>query len=151
MLFKFAALHPELSLLDGQFRRHDPVRPLRAGLDLARLKRLTGGRADLSLRVLRDGDASMLMPEALTLDYRPRDASAQLSCNDGGVFPNLERYRIPQDMLKLNAALSYLGVRRIVCDGQAEFAQFGSRIASMPLEIGLNAELVMRAPVRQRA
>lgn len=145
MITKFVALHPECPRYDEQFRRLDPLRRLRAGLDLARVKRLLRRRSSLKMYIVPSGRDAVVVQESVALAYYIDERFVQLAASNSKIFPNLERYRMPTDIVRFNAAMRYLGVERIFCRSASERTRFEKQIVPTALEVGLEPKLDVRA------
>jgi O-antigen biosynthesis protein len=141
MLKKFVILHPEVVALDKNFRNRDPVRQLRAGLDLGRVKTLLGGRKMVD--VYLDGDLSATpAPSGVWLEYTPSERKMRFQFRD---FPeslvNLGAFHLPKDIAKLNYVMQTLNVTELECSSDACRAAVEQAVAALPGEIGLNPSL----------
>ncbi len=145
MLEKFRALHPEVVSLDQRFRLRDPVSVLRAGLDLARVRRLLGSRKSIDIYVARDSTAVPLFNEDFYLIYLKSEKKLKLCARNYKLFPNLETYAVPIDIWKFNKAMRYLGVEIIYCESQSDCLMIEKDVSGLPIEVQLGPRLVIRA------
>jgi GT2 family glycosyltransferase len=132
MISVFQRLHPELAAKDRDFAARDPIRPLRAALDLARVRRLLDGRSALPCvpATQQAGDTEEVR---LLFD---RDAGSVALGARGGQFLNLETWRLPADVVAFNRAMRFLGVTELV------FASESARQAVEAMTHGLPVEVV---------
>ena len=139
---KITELHPDYARYDKHFDVTDPVRPLRTGLDLARLRRLLAGKRELTVQSIdRRATAAAQGP---SLAYRPLDQTLSFAVDEGLHLPNLPRYILPRDMLRLNSDMEYLGVERLGCATPAELARLQATVAPRSMETGLRPQLVIQ-------
>jgi GT2 family glycosyltransferase len=147
MFGRFQRLHPEAVERDRNFVAADPVRPLRANIDLGRLKRVMGGRRTLPVfvvdDVIRGGgcDADV----SLRFDKSKREFCFLIRAAEA--FPNLPTYRIPQELDLLNYALDELGVDRLWPATDLERDIIVEAVSGLPIEHGLSAALIRDKPV----
>lgn len=141
MIPKFVALHPEIVYYDDKFKKLDPLRSLRAGLDLARVKRLLAPRTVLEMHVVQNLDEAPVTKEPIVLLDCLQDNLVKLCVQNHNIFPNLERYRLPRDMLRFNAAMRYLGIEKLLCRSASELSIIDSQVVAMPMEAGLEPKL----------
>ncbi len=140
MFAKFERLHPEIKVRDPEFALKDPVRVLRQGLDLARIKNLLGGGQTLVLRSTDETDLTEEpAPVFLLLDVDRRHARFHIGFE--AVFPNLDIYELPKDIAKLNADMRRLGVTGFSGRGAALRA-LEAVTAGKPYELTVEAELL---------
>ena len=111
MLDVFKVLHPELAANDERFAIRDPVRPLRAALDLARVKHMLAGRTTVK-GVLASQDLTATK-EKIVFIYDPDARTIRLAVLTCDPFPNLATYRIPADIVRFNAMTDQLGIAQI--------------------------------------
>ena len=137
---KFVALHPDIVYFDERFKRLDPLRGLRAGVDLARVRRLVELPKALKMHVVHSWEEAPEAHEPVVLVYCSRDNCVKLVVGKDH-FPNLQRYKMPEDMLDFNGAMRYLGVEKIVCSSSSELSIFDRQIFAMPIEVGLEPKL----------
>lgn len=147
MIPKFVALHPEIVHYDDKFKRFDPLRSLRASLDLARVKRLLAPRTVLEMHVVQNLDEAPVTKEPIVLLDCLQDNLVKLCVQNHNTFPNLERYRLPRDMLRFNAAMRYLGTEKILCCSAWELSIIDRQVVAMPKEAGLGPKLEARTVV----
>ena len=145
MIPKFVALHPEIVHYDDKFRRLDPLRSLRASLDLARVRRLVSPRNVLEIHAVQNCEQTPETKEPVVLVHCPQENFVKLNVQNHNTFPNLERYRLPRDILRFNAAMRYLGVEKIVCRSFSELSIIDRQVVAMPMEVGLGPKLEVRA------
>ena len=74
MMDTFIRLHPDIVTNDAQFRRRDPIRPLREALDLARLKLSLAGATALPCPMRNDTEEVRARGSAVVLDVRGDEA-----------------------------------------------------------------------------
>ena len=139
MIKTFRKLHPEQPHLDAEFRRLNPVAKLRENLDLGRLKRVLAGRNAL---VLTSGEVDNQRTNALdvrlqleqsTVAFRFGLADMQRS------FPNLRRYDLSRDVVRLNRDLSFLGISQIQVAKEVSLDHFRWLARRLDFEVGLSA------------
>ncbi len=136
----FTRLHPEVGTLDAGFRRRDPVRHLREGMDLGRLKRLLNGCDTL---IVRQGSAATAPGEPAWLTYNV--ASHTLSFGmamDPDSFPNLPTFNLGRQIVKINYVLKALGIRTLAAEPSSIFDALRQQCAVLPFEIPLDFEIV---------
>jgi GT2 family glycosyltransferase len=144
---KFQVLHPNHGRIMETFARMDPLRTLRINLDLARLKRRIGACKQLPVVFADDIQERQSAISPLVFRYRQEEPCLQLALVDGNEkFPNRELYRIPRDIVKVNAAMSYLGIETLVFSSRSEMQEVEERISGLPIEMKFNAELEMFTP-----
>jgi hypothetical protein len=148
MIPKFVALHPEIVHYDDKFRRLDPLHSLRASLDLARVKRLLAPRTVLEMHVVQTLDEAPVTKEPIVLLDCLQDNLVKLCVQNHNTFPNLERYQLPKDMLRFNAAMRYLGIEKILCRSASELSIIDRQVVAMPIEVGLGPKLEETAALR---
>lgn len=137
-MFKtFARLHPDIAANDRDFAEHDPTRPLREALDLARLERLLAGAT--TLPCLGAPRAASASGPALAFDEAGR--SARLIAPKLPTLASLPSFRLPADIAALNAALARIGVRSLVFDQPALCDRFAALLEPGPGELGLAAAI----------
>lgn len=124
MLVKFSHLHPEVAVLDAAFRRRDPVRTLRRGLDVGRIKRLLAGGATLTVSLDQD-DASVPVA-GLHGVFSEQTSRFRLRLGDAAdAFPNLGDFVFPGDIANFNHVMRLVGVTALRCSpmGKRAIAQ----------------------------
>ena len=141
MITKFVALHPEIVYYDDKFKRLDPLRSLRARLDLARVRRLVSPRKALEIHVVQHCEQAQQTTEPVVLVHCPQENVVKLTVQNHNAFPNLERYRLPKDILRFNAAMRYLGIEKLLCRSASELSIIDSQVVAMPMEAGLEPKL----------
>jgi GT2 family glycosyltransferase len=144
MTTRFVALHPDCPYYDETFRTRDPLRRLRVGLDLARIKRLVSPRNEIAMRVLPTANETPTAAEAFELAYCSHKGHVSLIGRDSNLFPNLETYRMPADVLKFNRVMEYLGFDTIVCTSAADLSAFELQVATARMETRLGPRLELR-------
>ena len=134
-------LHPGWIWRDRRFAERDPLRSLRAALDLARAKRLLDGTARLAC-VAPEGVAALsALQPALTYDA-PSGAAALLVPNSD-TFPNLPRFALPADIVSFNTMLSRLGATRLHFATPALAEAFRARLKGLDFELGLAPSIAL--------
>ena len=141
MIPKFLSLHPDCAHYDAEFKRLDPLRHLRAGLDLARLKQMLGSPGDLRMYVSNGAADAIAMTDPIALVYEPEQRGIRIVASNGHVFPNLDPYKMPKDIVRFNAAMRYLGIGKIVCGSVHERAAFEKQIVPKSIELELETKL----------
>ena len=143
MLRKFNILHPEVAAVDRNFRDRDPVRRLRAGLDLGRVKALLGGRKTIDV-YLDDGVSAASAPPNVWLEYSPGNQKLRLRFRD---YPesltNLDAFDLPTNIAKFNHAMRILDISGLECSCDACRLALATAVAPLPGEIGLNPSLLV--------
>ena len=141
---KFQVLHPNHAKIMENFVRMDPQRTLRANLDLARLKRRFEVCKQLPVVFSNNIKRRQLATPPLFLSYRQEQRCLQLNLIEGNEkFPNLELYRVPRDIARINTMMSYLGVEELLFSSRLELREFEQQISSFPVDIKFKAELKM--------
>ena len=74
MMDTFIRLHPDIQTNDAEFRRRDPIRPLREALDLARLKLPLAGATALPCPIRNGAEEVRARGSAVVLDLRGDEA-----------------------------------------------------------------------------
>lgn len=123
MLAVFRRLHPSQPAIDAAFRKGDPVRVARRRLDLARLSALI--QESRAISVYERGQTPS---EAIWLETANTNAVFRLEGSELGV-PNLDAYRLPQDIARLAVDLLHLNVSAICFFGQSELAHHCAELA----------------------
>ena len=115
MLEKFVILHPEVSVLDARFRQRDPVRVLRHGIDLGRVRELLEGRNEIS--IFMSGESSRQPPPGpLALEYDEHERKVHFIIGENPEsFPNLGSFRLPEDLSSFNHTMRRLGIVTLRC------------------------------------
>jgi GT2 family glycosyltransferase len=144
MATKFVTLHPDCSYYDAAFRERDPLRHLRSGLDLARIRRLISPRNEIQMRVACSGSKIPEAVEPVELVYCSHEKHVRLVTRNNNLFPNLEMYRMPAEVLKFNTAMQYLGFDTIICASAVDLSTFEKDVAATPLETPLSPHLELR-------
>jgi len=144
MFGKFIVLHPEVIVYDKTFRDRDPVRRLRAGLDLGRIRRLLAGGKTIDVYLPEDDAFAPSTSLAVWLEYRPLDGVLRFRFRDNpGSFPNLDIFNLPQDIAKLNYVMRVLNVSALECSSYPCRAALGQAAEGLPGEVRLNPTLVL--------
>jgi GT2 family glycosyltransferase len=143
MFGRFDRLHPECGRLDERFTRLDPLRGLRANMDLARIRRLVQPGNAIKLYVIRDHSEIAGIRDAVALLYFVDGQYMQLATRDSRIFPNLERYIVPRDTVKFNAAMEYIDVNTILCASEAELSLIKQRVSAKRDEIDFGPTLAL--------
>jgi GT2 family glycosyltransferase len=152
MFEKFRALHPEVTSLDKQFRLRDPVRFLRAGLDLARVRRLLrSSRKLIDIYVARDGTTVPPVNDEWHLVYHISTKEMEICAPNRKLFPNLETYAVPRDILQFNNAMRYLGIEILNCKSESDYLSIKKDVSGLPVEVPFGPRLVMGSGLRDRA
>ena len=89
MMDVFIRLHPEIQTNDAEFRRRDPIRPLREALDLARLKLLLAGATALPCIIRNGAEEVRARGSVLVVDVRAGEGQI--------VVPGIENSGEPAD------------------------------------------------------
>jgi GT2 family glycosyltransferase len=144
MITTFIALHPDCPYYDKTFRKLDPLRRLRVRLDLARIKRLVSSPNEIQMRVVPSSKEISAALEPFELVYCNSDKYIKLVSRNDSLFPNLEAYRMPADVLKFNTAMQYLGIDTIICSSAADLAVFRKQLVTTRLETALGPRLELR-------
>ncbi len=153
MLQTLIVLHPDLPVKDGTFRERDPVRALRSRLDLARVRRILGGRTELPMLFKKGG-------VAVEGDWAWNVYLACAECERGQVqleivvrnaaeFPNLAKYILPLDTATFNGTMRYLGINTIRWCSECPMPNILSRKKEFPFEVPLEPEFVAHEQSRQ--
>jgi len=145
MFRKFKTLHSEATYLDERFRIQDPVRDLRGGLDLARVKRLIGSHKSIDMHVVKSLAATPAIDNKFHLLYVGSQKIIKLCARNKELFPNLETYRVPIDILKFNKAMRYLNVEIIYCESESDRLMIEKDVSGLPIEVQLVPRLVTRS------
>lgn len=141
MLVKFSHLHPEVAILDAAFRRQDPVRALRRGLDIGRIQLLLGGTHTLAVSLETDeapepgtGLHGVYSADAGRFSFRLDDAV--------DAFPNVGDFAFPGDLASFNHVMRMLGVTELRCspDGERVLVQASRGLEG---EVSLGAALTV--------
>lgn len=143
---RFQILYPNLDYEKAieRFARADPQRTLRTNLDLARLKRRFGSSKQLLVVFDNTIEQRRSATPSVFLNYRREQGRVQLNLAEGNEkFPNLELYRVPEDVAEINNMLSYLGVEQLLFSSHSELDEFERQVSGLPVDI--NAELKMGA------
>lgn len=140
MVSKFAVLHPNSPQVDERFRRLDPLHALRAGLDLARLRRLVEPCKAIRMNMVENWNGPIDANDPTVLVYCLQEHSVQLVVAKEH-FPNLQQYKMPRDIIEFNGAIRYLGIEKIVCRSESDLATLDRRVMAMPIEVGLEPRL----------
>ena len=144
---KFQILYPNLNYakIIERFAHIDPQRTLRANLDLARLKRRFGANRQLSVVFDNSIEQRQLATPPVFLSYRREQGCVQLTLAEGNEkFPNLELYRAPGDVVRINTMFSYLGVEELLFSSHSELREFERQVSGLPIEVKIKAELKMK-------
>ena len=112
MLARFAVLHPEAAMCDRRFERNDPLRLLRAAIDLGRVARWLEGTS--TLVVVGDGDRAPAgrLPW-LQFDGARSTIAIRSSEIAAGSLPNIDHFVLPAELSRFNAALDGLGIKHL--------------------------------------
>jgi hypothetical protein len=138
MFKRFIVLHPETPEFDQRFLRQDPLRILRAGIDIGRIRRLLGGKDVIALA--RD-DAAPSRTRRPWLSFNPETYLTKIVVPDvpEQSLPNVDQFRLPLDNLKLSQTLARLGVNSLICSSENLANSFElARKVAHPEEINLN-------------
>ena len=144
MFGKFIILHPEVVTFDQTFRDRDPVRRLRAGLDLGRIRSLLDGRKTIDI-CLRDDDVSCPSTSVVVwLEYCPTAGELRIRFRDDSEsFQNLDIFNLPQDIAKLNYVMGILNVSVLECSSHRCRVSLEQATDGLPGEVRLNPTLVV--------
>lgn len=104
------------------------------------MRRLVELRKALKMHVVHSWEEAPETHEPVVLVYCSRDNCVKLVVGKDH-FPNLQRYKMPEDILGFNGAMRYLGVKKIVCSSSSELSIFDRQIFAMPIEVGLEPKL----------
>ncbi len=140
MLTVFTRLHPEVVTLDARFRRCDPVRPLREGLDLGRLKRLLNGCDTLTVRE-ENAARNPREPAWLIYDVASRALNFGIAISPDS-FPNLPKINLSRQIVKINHVLKAHGIRTLAAERPSIFEALKQQCAVLPFEVPLDFEIV---------
>jgi O-antigen biosynthesis protein len=121
MLLKFSRLHPEVETVDALFRRRDPIRPLRCGLDLGRMKRQLGVQSTLTVVLEHENvPAHDIGPQAI---YCLQDRRLSLCLpDDPNAYPNIGEFYLPSDISRFNHVMRRMGVTALRCSSSCQNA-----------------------------
>jgi GT2 family glycosyltransferase len=134
MLQTFLSLHPDCPQLDEAFRRNDPLSALRARLDLARARLLLKSNASIRMHIVQKSEENLETDQPCALIYCEEMHDIRLSTKTR-LFPNLERYRLPGEMLQFNSAMTSLGIETIRFSSLSDLSVFEQRIAGTAMEV----------------
>ena len=145
MLEKFVVLHPEVTVLDARFRERDPIRLLRYGIDLGRVRDLLEGRNDISIFI--SGESSNQRPPgALTLEYNLDERKVHfVIAENPESFPNLCSFRLPGDLSSFNHTMRSLGIATLRYRSDACRDSIEQATRGLPCEVGLGPRMVAMA------
>jgi hypothetical protein len=141
MMDTFIRLHPEILTNDDQFRRRDPIRPLREALDLARLKLLLAGATALPCTMRNDTEEVRARGSAMVLDVRADEA--QIVAPGIETLASLPTHSLPGDIAAFNAMLATLGIASLTFDNGVALERFAKLLRGRPMDVGLQAALAL--------
>lgn len=141
----FGRLHPDINANDRDFAARDPVRPLREALDLTRLTRMLGGAATLACL----DAARAVSAEAPALAFDGMARTACLIVPGAPTLANLPGFSLPEDVAKLNAILSQLGIHCLSFEAPTLRDRFEALLRGLPMELGLKATLKLVGDAQQ--
>ena len=141
MLDVFIRLHPEIQTNDAEFRRRDPIRPLREALDLARLKLLLAGATALPCIIRHGTEEVRARGSALVVDVRAGEG--QIVVPGIETLASLPTHALPADIAAFNAMLATLGIRSLTFDNGAAIECFAKLLRGHPMDVGLQAALAL--------
>jgi GT2 family glycosyltransferase len=140
MLAVFARLHPELASKDGMFRDRDPILPLRAALDLARVKSMLAGRT--TVMGLIEGHSVSGKRGDIVFLFSPVLSTIRLAVLESDLFPNLPKYILPQDTVRFNSMIQLLGIECIMFSQSSDVrSMMDSTRCQVSIETGLGVRL----------
>lgn len=141
MMDTFIRLHPDIVTNDAQFRRRDPIRPLREALDLARLKLLLAGATALPCTMRNDTEEMRARGSAVVLDVRGDEA--QIVAPGMETLTSLPTHSLPADIAAFNAMLATLNIASLTFDNGAALERFAKLLRGRPMDLGLRAALAL--------
>jgi GT2 family glycosyltransferase len=145
MIPVFLKLHPELTLVDRVFAQTDPLRNLRAGVDVGRLQQMA--RNATEIRVY-DGDkmaTCAVQRDTVHLVYSSSSKHIKFGFASASTrLPNLSAFQIPIELPKFNSILATLQIDKIVCVDEGCFNAVGLAAVGLPVEVTLEPKLVLR-------
>jgi len=139
MIEIFTRLHSDLAQRDREFAERDPVGPLRARLDLARLRHKLAGTDGIA--VVGAG-ASCQDGVGPHLQIDSESGVMRWSVPTSDTLINLPVYALPHDVARLNANLDYLGVLSLRFADSSLRTWFAERLQGRPFEMTIFASLV---------
>jgi GT2 family glycosyltransferase len=140
MLLKFCRLHPEVENLDAAFRRQDPIRVLRRGLDVGRIKSRLAGQS--TLLVLPDDENTSDLDIGVHAVYYAKSARIRLCLSgDQNAYPNIGDFYLPHDISHFNHVMGRISVGALRCSSSCRSA-LECATRGLPGEIGLGPELI---------
>lgn len=121
MLVKFSRLHPEFAAMDAAFQRQDPVRALRRGLDIGRIKLLLAGETSLGIQA--EIDAVSEPTGAIYGTFSVETSRLRLRTQENpDAFPNVEEFDFPREISSFNYLMRLLGVTELRCSPPCKLA-----------------------------
>ena len=141
MMDMFVRLHPEILTNDAEFRRRDPIKPLREALDLARLKLLLAGATALPCIIRNGAEDVRARGSALIVDDRAGEG--QIVVPGIKTLASLPTHALPADIAAFNAMLATLGIRSLTFDNGAAVERFAKLLRGRPMDVGLRAALAL--------
>jgi hypothetical protein len=141
MMDLFIRLHPEIKTDDAEFRRRDPIRPLREGLDLARLKLLLAGATALPCIIRNGAEQARARGSALVVDVSAGEG--QIMAPGRATLASLPTHALPADIAAFNAVLATLGIRSLTFDNGVAIECFANLLRGRPMDVGLQAALAL--------
>jgi GT2 family glycosyltransferase len=142
MMDVFIRLHPEIQTNDAEFRRRDPIRPLREALDLARFKLLLTGATALPC-IIRNGGAEEVRERGSALVVDVPAGEGQILVPGIETLASLPTHALPADIAAFNTMLATLGIRNLTFDDGAAIECFAKLLRGRPMDVGLQAALAL--------
>jgi GT2 family glycosyltransferase len=144
MLGKFKKLHPEAPRRDEEFRTSDPLRAMRARLDLERVKAILGGRDSLAIDVGDGRECKSHGPDEIFLIFDQDKNQICFSGENMEMFPNIGSFSVPRHILRFNRVMADLGIKRLTVETRQQLAMLSERFCGLAFEVPLGPSLVTR-------